>query len=79
MIFFCERDGGGKIKGLYANRQPGYAEEAIDDGHPDVAAFRNPPPPPPPVDTIIKLIDGLEAEGVVNKAKADALKARQRV
>lgn len=36
----------GVVTGVYANRQPGYAEEFLDDDHPDVAAYRNPPPAP---------------------------------
>ena len=33
----------GKIIGVYANAQPGYAEEHLADDHADVVAFRNPP------------------------------------
>jgi hypothetical protein len=35
----------GTIFGVYALRQPGYAEEELPDNHPDVLAFRSPPPP----------------------------------
>lgn len=45
---YIERDEGGKIKGLYANSQPGYAEEWLEDNDPEVIAFLNPTPPPDP-------------------------------
>lgn len=41
---YAERAQDGTIKGLYARRQPGYAEEALDEDHPDVVAFRAPRP-----------------------------------
>jgi hypothetical protein len=37
----------GKVIGIYANAQPGYAEELLADDHPDIVAFNNPPPPVP--------------------------------
>lgn len=37
----------GKVTGLYANLQPGYAEEWLEEDHADVLAYRNPPPPVP--------------------------------
>lgn len=43
MTVYVERDSGGAIKGVYQNPQPGYAEEAIDDQHPDVLAYLAPP------------------------------------
>jgi len=46
---FCERDGGGFIKGLYAKRQPGYAEEELSENHPEVLAFLAPKPADPRV------------------------------
>ena len=47
---FVQRDYGGKVKGLYANAQPGYAEEFLPDDHADVLAYRkeHPAPPLPP-------------------------------
>lgn len=41
---FIERDNDGNIKGVYANFQPGYAEEELADDHPEVVAFLNPEP-----------------------------------
>jgi hypothetical protein len=37
----------GKIAGLYANPQPGYAEEFLADDHAEVVAYLNPPAPVP--------------------------------
>ena len=36
---FIQRNETGGICGVYRNRQEGYAEEAIDDADPEVAAF----------------------------------------
>lgn len=43
MTVYVERDESGRVKGVYANRQPDYAEEAIEDTHPDVRAYYAPP------------------------------------
>lgn len=40
---FIKRDEAGNIKGLYANPQPGYAEEEKSDDDPEVQAYLNPP------------------------------------
>lgn len=70
---FVERDQAGKVKGLYANRQPGYAEEELADNHPEVIEFRT-PKPPPPVKDIVDLINDLSPERkAVLKAKLAAL------
>jgi hypothetical protein len=37
----------GKVIGIYALSQPGYAEELLADDHPEVMAFLNPLPPVP--------------------------------
>ena len=44
--YWIERDASGNIKGLYANRQDGYAETTLPANDPAVVAFLNPPPPP---------------------------------
>lgn len=46
MIVYVERDESGKIIGVYANFQEGFAEEALPEDDPEVVAFLNPPPPP---------------------------------
>jgi len=43
---WVERDGLGNTTGLFANRQPGFADEFLPDTHADVIAFRNPAPTP---------------------------------
>jgi hypothetical protein len=42
---YVSRDDSGNINGLYANPQPGYAEEFLPDDDPEVVAFINPPRP----------------------------------
>jgi hypothetical protein len=43
---WVQRDQTNKIVGIYANLQPGYAEERLADTDPAVTAFLNPPLPP---------------------------------
>lgn len=40
---YVERNQENKVIGVYANAQPGYAEEYLADDHPDVLAYYNPP------------------------------------
>jgi hypothetical protein len=42
MVYVQRKDG--KVIGVYANAQPGYAEEFLEEDHADVVAFRNPSP-----------------------------------
>jgi hypothetical protein len=42
MMVWAERNAVGSIKGVYANAQPGYAEEQLADNDPAVLAFLNP-------------------------------------
>lgn len=42
---YVSREASGNIDGLYANPQPGFAEEYLPDDDPAVVAFLNPPPP----------------------------------
>jgi hypothetical protein len=39
MTVYVQRDEGGKVKGVFANPQPGYAEEAVADTDPAVVAY----------------------------------------
>lgn len=43
---YVQRDQTNAINGCFANPQPGYAEEWLDDSDPAVVAFLNPPPTP---------------------------------
>lgn len=36
---FVERDSGGAVIGCFAVSQPGFAEEWLEDAHPDIKAF----------------------------------------
>jgi hypothetical protein len=38
---FVQRNGGNQVIGVFANKQPGVAEEELADDHPEVAAFRS--------------------------------------
>lgn len=40
MSRFVERDGAGRIKGSYASRQPGYAEEELADNDAELVSFQ---------------------------------------
>ena len=66
---FVERDQLGAIKGVYAVRQPGYAEEELPDDHPDVVAFRAPKPAP----TLDEIYDSMIQSQRVLKAIVLAL------
>lgn len=42
---YVSRDESGNINGMFANKQPGFAEEYLPDDDPEVVAFLNPPAP----------------------------------
>ncbi len=65
---FVQRDGQGNIKGVYAQRQPGYAEEEVAADHADVVTYRTAPLTRDPV---TEWLSDLRA----NPAKLDKLKA----
>jgi hypothetical protein len=44
---WVQRNESNAICGVYANRQPGFAEESLPDDDPEVVAYLNPPPMPP--------------------------------
>lgn len=44
-LVWVQRDAAGAISGVYANRQPGYAEESLAANDPSVVAYLNPPAP----------------------------------
>ena len=41
---FVSRDQGNNVTGVFANKQPGFAEENLADDDPAVLAFLSPPP-----------------------------------
>ena len=45
MTRYVERDGKGRIVGVYANRQPGRAEKDVAGDDAEVMAFEQPPAP----------------------------------
>lgn len=47
-MVYVERNDG-TVVGVYANRQPGFAEEELPYDHAEVVAFLNPPPTAQPV------------------------------
>lgn len=54
----------GKVTGLYANQQPGYADEFLEENDPEVVAFRNPPPPVPQMVTMAQARLALQQAGL---------------
>jgi len=52
-IVYVQRNASGAIQGVFANKQPGLAEEQLASDHPDVVAFIDATmtPPPPQVQT----------------------------
>lgn len=61
---FVQRNGQNKVCGVYVRAQPGYAEEELDDDHPDILGYQNPPPTQDQIDT----------EAAKQYAKLNALK-----
>ena len=59
----------GAVAGLYANPQPGYAEEFLADDHPEVVAFTRPPTATEMDDRLLNA--ALVAEGSVFRAMAE--------
>lgn len=66
-MVFVQRDGG-KIVGIYALKQDGYAEEEIADDDSEVLEFLN----PTPMHLVPKrvIVDRLQAAGLLAKARA---------
>jgi hypothetical protein len=62
---------GGKINGVYANPQPGFAEEELPDDNAEVVAFLNPPPPIPTITRPQMLMQMITA-GVLTSGEAEA-------
>jgi hypothetical protein len=63
---YVSRDDGGSINGLYANLQPGFAEEWLPDDDPEVLAYQESlKPGPPPPDANQRLDDGVAAAQAV--------------
>jgi hypothetical protein len=54
---YVSRGDGGAVNGLYANLQPGFAEEFLPDDNPEVLAFlestKPQPPAPSPEDAVL--------------------------
>lgn len=71
---YVERDENKNIKGVYANAQPGYAEERLPEDHSSIVAYRasRVPSPRQEKETLSKLTALLIEKGVVTKAEVDA-------
>jgi hypothetical protein len=72
---YVQRDIEGRICGVYANLQPGYAEEFLDDNDPAVLAFLNPPPPVPSSISDRQFFQQLAFEGIITEDDALASNA----
>ena len=60
---YIQRDGSNAVCGVYAQPQPGYAEEWLEDDDAEVGAYLNPPAPTPvePATATEKLVAFLAA------------------
>jgi hypothetical protein len=63
---YIQRNESNVIVGVYANPQPGFAEEELPDNHADVVAFLNPPAPKPKVVTMRQARLALLARGLLD-------------
>ncbi len=66
---FVQRDQNGTVTGVYANRQPGYAEEELAANHSEITVYRA--PKIAAVDPVRVFLDELRD----SPAKLDRLKA----
>jgi hypothetical protein len=67
---YVQRDGNNAVCGLYANAQPGYAEEYLEDDNSEVVAYRNSAPVEAPRDPLAEL-DALKAALVKKNVVSD--------
>lgn len=70
---YVQRDSNGKIKGVYANLQPGYAEEFLPDNNAEIVAYLTPKPVPKQL-SIEDLSALLVSKGVVTQTDIDGKK-----
>jgi hypothetical protein len=75
MIYFIHRREDGSIASIHGRFRKGYAEEALDDAAPELAAFLKPPKPEDTaltLDDVERLLKGLGVtQGQINQAKKD--------
>jgi hypothetical protein len=70
---FVKRDRDtGVVRGVFANAQPGRAEEELPDDHPDVLAFRAAPSPAPVKTREEAALEVLIEKGLVTEAEIAA-------
>ena len=69
---WVQRDKNMVIIGDYANRQPGYAEESLDESDPELAIRLV--PAPQPKNELTKLIDLLVEKDLITQQEADVIK-----
>lgn len=62
---YIQRNESNVIIGVFANLQPGFAEEELADTHPDVVAFILPPVPMPSIVTMRQARLALLARGLL--------------
>ncbi|WP_342714455.1 hypothetical protein AAFG22_14865 [Bradyrhizobium sp. B024] len=65
----------GAVCGVYANLQPGFAEEFLADDDAEVVAFLNPPPPVPSSVSDRQFFQQLAVEGIITQDDALASNA----
>ncbi|NTS31250.1 hypothetical protein HQ945_08280 [Phyllobacterium sp. BT25] len=67
---YVTRDVDGVVDGLYANLQPGWAEEWLEDDAAEVVAFLNPPPPIPGTISDRQFFQQLAIMGLITEEEA---------
>ncbi|MBY5698515.1 hypothetical protein [Rhizobium leguminosarum] len=75
---YVQRDEQGNIIGVYANLQPGYAEEFLPDDDQDLLAYLSPPPPPYTIDADIPWLRMTDDEAVLVQDGIDASPVKTR-
>jgi hypothetical protein len=67
---FVQRTSSGTVCGVFANAQPGYAEEYLADNDPAVISFLNPPPPVPVSISDRQFFQQLAAQDIISQDEA---------
>ncbi len=76
MTWYVRRRGDGSIASAHGTRQPGYAEEALPDDHPEIIALLASAQPQPAL-TADALAEALRKKGALTKAEIDAERGKK--
>jgi predicted metalloendopeptidase len=70
---YVQRDDSGTVIAIYANLQPGYAEESLPEGDPEIQEFFNPPISAPTVEVYQAAIQNMVDEVARSKLFNDGV------